>query len=117
MNDKAKRIIAIVLGVIPSLMLLMSAAMKFAQAEPVVTGLTKAGLGDKIMLIGVIELVSVALFLIPKTWKIGFLLVCGYLGGAMSIEIAGGQFPVAGVLLAVCWVSAYLRDRSMFVIG
>lgn len=117
MNDKTKRIIAIILGVVPSLMLLMSAAMKFAKAEPVVTGLTKAGLGDKILLIGVMELVSVALFLIPKTWKIGFLLVCGYLGGAMSIEIAGGQFPVAAVLLSVCWVSAYLRDCSMFVIG
>ncbi len=101
--------------VIPSLMLIMSGIMKLTGAEQVVTGLTKAGLGNLITLIGVIELVSVALFLYPKTYKIGFLLLCSYLGGAMCIELAGGQPPMAAVFIALIWISVFLREKSMLL--
>ncbi|MBL7909835.1 MAG: DoxX family protein [Bacteroidia bacterium] len=115
MTTKTKRIISIVLMIIPSLMLLMSSVMKLIGAEQIVTGLTKAGLGNFITLIGVIELLSVALFLYPKTYKIGFLLLCSYLGGAMCIEMAGGQPPMAAVFIAIIWISVFLRDKNMFL--
>lgn len=115
MSAKTKRIISIILMVIPSLMLIMSGIMKLTGAEQVVTGLTKAGLGNLITLIGVIELVSVALFLYPKTYKIGFLLLCSYLGGAMCIELAGGQPPMAAVFIALIWISVFLREKSMLL--
>src|ERR1700756_5737510 len=105
MSAKTTRIISIVLMIIPSLLILMSAVMKLTGAEQVVQGLTKAGLGSYIKLFGVIELLSLALFLFPKTYKIGFLLLCSYLGGAMSIELAGGQMPNAAVFLAIIWIS------------
>ncbi|MEO6304529.1 MAG: DoxX family protein, partial [Bacteroidia bacterium] len=73
-----------------------------------------AGLGKLITFIGVIELVSVALFLYPKTFKIGFLLLCGYLGGALCIELAAGQPPMAAIFLVLIWISVYLRDKNMF---
>lgn len=117
MTTKTKRIISIVLMIIPSLMLLMSSVMKLIGAEQVVTGLTKAGLGNFITLIGVIELLSVALFLYPKTYKIGFLLLCSYLGGAMCIELAGGQPPMAAVFIAIIWISVYLRDKNIFLVS
>lgn len=117
MTTKTKRIISIVLMIIPSLMLLMSSIMKLIGAEQVVTGLTKAGLGNFITLIGVIELLSVALFLYPKTYKIGFLLLCSYLGGAMCIEMAGGQPPMAAVFIAIIWISVFLRDKNMFLVS
>ncbi|MBL7919417.1 MAG: DoxX family protein [Bacteroidia bacterium] len=115
MSAKTKRIISIILMIIPSLMLIMSGIMKVTGAEQVVTGLTKAGLGNIITLIGVIELISVALFLYPKTYKIGFLLLCSYLGGAMCIELAGGQPPIAAVFIATIWMSVFLRDKNMFL--
>ena len=112
---KATRITSIVLKAIPSLMLLMSAVMKLAHAQAVVDGFSKSSLINFITLIGVIELVSVILFWIPKTEKIGFLLLCGYLGGAISIELASGQAPSAAIFLAVIWVSVYLKDKNMFL--
>lgn len=106
---------SIVLMVIPSLMIAMSGAMKLIGAEQIVTGLTKAGLGSYILFFGVIELVSLALFVYPKTYKIGFLLLTSYLGGALSIELAGGQPPMAAILLTLIWISAYLRDKNSFL--
>lgn len=115
MNSKTTRILAIILMILPSLMLTMSAVMKLIGAQQVVEGLTKAGLGNYIVLFGVIELVAVALFLIPKTTNIGFFLLCSYLGGAMSIELAGGQPPMAAVFIAIIWISVYLRNKAMFL--
>lgn len=114
MSNKTTRIISIVLMAIPSLMLTMSAVMKFIHAEQVVQGLTKGGLGNYITLFGVIELASVALFIYPKTHKVGFLLLCSYLGGAMSIELAGGQPPMAAIFLTLLWIGVYLKDKTVF---
>jgi hypothetical protein len=100
---------------LPSLMLIMSAVMKLTHAQQIVEGFSKSALINYIDLIGGIELLSVVLFWIPKTQKIGFLLLNGYLGGAMSIELAGGQFPNAAVFLAVLWIGVYLKDKVLFV--
>ncbi len=115
MSDKAKRITSISLMVLASLMLLFSATMKLAGADQIVSGLTAAGLGNYVILFGILELFSVVLFLIPATFKVGFLLVTSYLGGALSIELAAGQPPMAAVFLIVVWVSAYLRNKYLFV--
>ncbi|MDP2384896.1 MAG: DoxX family protein [Bacteroidota bacterium] len=115
MTTKTTRIISIVLMAIPSLMIAMSGAMKLVGAEQVVTGLTKAGLSSYITLFGIIELISLTLFIYPKTYKIGFLLLTAYLGGALSIELAGGQPPMAAILLTLIWVSVYLRDHNLFL--
>jgi len=101
--------------VLASLMLLFSAEMKLAGADQIVTGLTAAGLGNHVTLLGIVELVSVILFLFPSTFKVGFLLVTSYLGGALSIELAAGQPPAAIAFLIVVWVSAYLRNKYLFV--
>ncbi len=86
--------------VIPSLMIAMSGIMKLVGSEQVIEGLTKAGLGS---------------YIYPKTYKVGFLLLCSYLGGAMSIELAGGQLPMAGVFIAAIWTSVFLKNREMFL--
>jgi hypothetical protein len=115
MSEKTKRIISIVLMAVSSAMLVMSAVMKLTGSEKIVTGLTQAGLGNYVQLLGVTELLSVALFLIPKTFKVGFLLVTSYLGGALSIELAAGQPPMAAMFLTIVWVSAYLRNKYLFI--
>ena len=115
MSAKTTRIISIILMVLPSLMLIMSGVMKLIGAEQIVTGLTKAGLGSYITLLGIIELISVALFLYPKTYKIGFLLICCYLGGALSIELATAQPPSAAIFLTIVWIAVFLKDKLMFL--
>jgi Flp pilus assembly protein protease CpaA len=116
MSKKSKHIIAIVLMAIPSLMLVMSSVMKLTGAKQMVESLSKAGLGNyNLFLLGLTELLSVVLLWIPKTRNIGFFLVCSYLGGALSIELAFGRTPTAAILLAIIWISVFLRDRSMFL--
>ncbi len=113
--SKTTRILSIVLMVLPSLMLIMSAIMKLAHAPALVEGFNKSGLGNYLSFIGVIELLAVALFLYPKTRKLGFLLLCSYLGGAISIELASGQPPMAAIILSLIWVSVYLSNKPMFI--
>ncbi len=116
MSTKTTRIISIILMGLPALMLIMSAVMKLTGAEQVVNGLTKIGLGSYITLFGIIELISVALFLYPKTYKVGFLLICSYLGGALSIELATAQPPMAAFFLSIIWIAVFLKDKLMFLI-
>lgn len=115
MSTKTTRIISIILMVIPSLMIAMSAFMKLSGAEEVVEGLTAGGLGSYVTFFGILELISLALFIYPRTYKIGFLLLCSYLGGAMSIELANGQPPVAAIFLTIIWISVFLRNKLMFL--
>jgi hypothetical protein len=112
---KATKITAIILKALPSVMLVFSAAMKLTRAQAIVEGFSKSALINYLTLIGIIELVSVILFWIPKTTKLGFLLLCSYLGGAISIELAGGKFPGAAIFLALLWISVYLSKREMFL--
>lgn len=115
MTNKTTRIISIVLMAIPSLMLVMSGVMKLMAAPQIVEGLGKMGLGSYITIFGIIELIAVGLFIYPKTSRIGFLLICCYLGGALSIELAGGQKPTAAALLVLLWVSVFLTNKTMFL--
>jgi hypothetical protein len=113
---KAKKIISLVLMVLPALLMIFSAVLKFAAAPQMVEGLTKVGFLPNFPLpaLALLEIISVALFLFPKTWRIGFFLLCGYLGGAGAIEIVGHRPPTAFVLLTLIWIGVYLKDKSIF---
>src|ERR1700741_4757310 len=114
MTTKTSRVIRITLMSILSIMLGMSAFMKFAGGEQVVEGFKKIGLSNQIAFIGSLEIVSLVLFLIPRTNQIGFFLLLSYLGDASSIELAGGQPPMAFLFIAVLWITAYLKDARLF---
>jgi sorbitol-specific phosphotransferase system component IIC len=115
MSAKTTRLISIILLVISSLMLVMSGVMKLIGSQRIIDGLSKIGLGNYITVFGFIELIAVALLWIPKTRNIGFFLVCSYLGGALSIELATAQPPSAAIILAVFWIAAFLRDKPLFL--
>ena len=114
---KAKKIISLVLMLIPTLLMTFSAVLKFAAVPQVVEGLTKIGFLPyfPLPLLALIEVISVALLFIPKTWRIGFFLVCGYLGGAAVAEIVSQQPPGAFIFLTLIWIGAYLKDPTLFV--
>lgn len=117
MTTKTTRIISFVLLGLASAMVAMSGFMKVAGAQELVTKMTQAGFGPYIFLFGMIELVAVALLFIKKTYKVGFLLLCCYLGGALAVELGSAQFPTAALLLVLLWIGSYLRDKSHFSTG
>src|SRR6266540_837824 len=71
-----------IMSVLPALMLLMSAVMKFAKPRPVVEGFAHLGLPESLALgLGILELVGTIIYLIPRTSILGAILLTGYLGG------------------------------------
>lgn len=112
----AKKIVSLVLIGLVGLVLLASASAKFMAAEAVVQGLTAIGFLPAFPLwaLGLLELACVVALLVPKTWRIGFFLVNGYLGGAGAIEIAGHQPPIAFAILTLLWIGAFLREKELF---
>ena len=115
MSTKTKKILSIILLAVPSLMVLFSGAMKLSGSEQVVTGLSKIGYGSLVPVLGIAEFIFVALLWMPKTWKIGFLLLLSYLGGAAAIEVMGGKGAVALTFIALLWAGAYFKNSSMLV--
>ena len=114
MSIKTKKILSLIFMILPSLLLVFSGFGKLTGNEEVVTGLTKIGFGPYITLLGIAELVFVGLFLFPKTYKIGFYFILSYLGGAAAIEVSGGSFPIAFILIALAWIGVYFKDEQNF---
>jgi hypothetical protein len=115
MTSKTKNIVSVAVGAIPAAMVLMSAFMKLSQNPQMVDGLTKGGMGPYIAVLGITELISVILFFYPKTTKIGFYLLCSYLGGAMATELSHGMPPMSAVMIALFWVSMFIKDKTNFL--
>jgi hypothetical protein len=104
--------------VMPTFMLLMSAAMKLTRNPQMIEKLTGvfgypagAAIG-----IGLLELVSTILYAIPRTAVLGAILVTGYLGGAIATHVrvgdeAGAVVPFALAVLA--WGGLFLRDQRV----
>jgi hypothetical protein len=113
---KAKKIITIVVTVLASLMVVMSGIMKLARKEELVKALTEAGYANYISLLAAMELVFTALFIYPKTMKIGFVLLSCYFAGAIAVDLGQGKSILNPMMpMALVWIAAFLRDRSIFL--
>jgi uncharacterized membrane protein YphA (DoxX/SURF4 family) len=116
MKSKAQRTIAWILAGIAGLLILTSGIMKLTAAPVVVEGMTKLGVGPYIPLLGTMEIVFTVLFLIPKTTKIGFLLITCYFAGALATDLSHGNPIMTPILILVLvWVAAFLRKPEIFI--
>jgi hypothetical protein len=112
--SKVRSLSAWILTGLLSLLFIASAAAKLLEAGPAVEGFTKFGLGDYIVLIGVGELVSAFLFLIPLTNSLGLLLLSAYMGGAIVTHMQHGEsFVAQSAMLVLIWVAGYLRHPEV----
>ena len=111
MSEKTKNIIGWVLCGLVAAAMVLSGIMKLIQADQVVELF-----GSKALPIGIIEILCVVVFLIPKTNNLGFFLMASYLGGAIATEwVNFGQAPIPGVTLnTLLWIGMYLRKPSIF---
>ena len=91
------------------------AITKLAAAPALVELFTKIELLPYLPWLGVAELLFVALFLYNRSVNIGLLLLTGYFGGAMAVELSHGTVPFApGIILSGVWIAAYVRKASIF---
>ena len=108
-----------VVSAVPALFLLLDGVMKLAKPAPVVEGTIALGYPEGVIVgLGVVLLVSTALYLFPRTAVLGAILLTGYLGGAVASHVRVGSplfthllFPTyLGTLL---WLGLYLRDSRL----
>jgi hypothetical protein len=109
--NKALRITGIVITVVISLMFLMSAFFKFFPNEQALEQVKAMGIAvDTFKILGVIELVTIALLIYPRTGVLGSLLLMCYLGGVMATHLVVHQPLAIPILLEVLvWISAAIR--------
>lgn len=115
MNMKPMKILTIAITAIASLMLVLSGVMKLTKGQEIMDTLNKFGVGDHAILLGLMEIVFAALFIYPKTMKIGFILLSCYFAGALATELSHASPFNAALPLALIWIAAFLRDRSIFL--
>jgi hypothetical protein len=102
-----------IVSLAPVAMLLLSAGMKFSGSEQVIQGFKDLGWPDNLALtLGVVELASTILYLIPQTSVLGAILLTGYLGGAVATHarLEQSAFINPVVLGVLVWLGLYLRD-------
>ncbi|MCE9527733.1 MAG: DoxX family protein [Planctomycetales bacterium] len=104
-----------VVSVVPVLMLLMSAVMKFLKPPGMEEGLKHIGwTEDQMFMLGVIELVCTILYMVPQTSVLGAILLTGYLGGATATHVRVGDAWFATVIPGVLvWLGLFLRDARL----
>src|SRR5580704_14861224 len=99
--------------------MLFDAVIHLMKPAPVVEAFAKLGFPLRLAVpLGIIELVCILLYMVPRTSILGAILLTGYLGGAIAIQLPTGNslfgevlFPIyIGVIL---WGGIYLRDDRL----
>ena len=102
-----------VMSILPILLVLFGSVMKLMRTPAVVEGFVRAGLPEKLIIpVGIIELVCVIVYVIPRTAILGAILMTGLLGGATLTELRIGDptYPMPVFLGMLAWGGLYLRD-------
>ncbi len=109
--ERIQRIVGTGLSSLVAVILLGSAATKFAHVPAVVGQLATMGIaGKRLVLVAVLEAASALLFLIPATRSAGLLLASAFLGGAIATHLQHGESIVApSSVLALVWLGTGLR--------
>jgi hypothetical protein len=107
-----------IISALTVLFLLFDSIIKVLTLAPAVEATTPLGYAEsQVFGIGVIELASLVLYVIPQTSVLGAILLTGHLGGAIATHIRAGSdlfsvvFPIIiGLLL---WGGLFLRDNRL----
>ncbi len=104
-----------VLTTLGVLFLIFDAVIKLMQIQPVVDSFNQLGIPTGLApAIGALMLACLAVYLFPRTSLLGAVLLTGYLGGAIALQLRIGApafnlvFPL--IVAAFIWGGLYLRD-------
>ncbi|MFM9904503.1 MAG: DoxX family protein [Pyrinomonadaceae bacterium] len=101
-----------IVSILPVLLLLLSASMKFIRPPGFAEGLEHMGWReDQMFYLGIVEITCTLLYLIPRTAYLGAILLTAYMGGAVPTHVRIGDPYFVQVLVGVfVWLGLYLRD-------
>jgi hypothetical protein len=116
--------VGVALSAIAVLFLLFDSTGKLLKVAPVVAGSAELGYPESVIrTLGVILLLCVVTYLVPRFSILGAVLLTGYLGGAVATHVRVGSPLLTHVLFpiyvaAFVWLGLWLRDvrlRHLFV--
>jgi len=104
-----------IMSALPVLALLMSGVMKLLKPAAIVEGFEHLGYPESLALgLGIVELVSTVIYVIPRTAVLGAILLTGYLGGAIATHVRIGEQFIGPIVFGVLvWGGLYLRDARV----
>jgi hypothetical protein len=116
---KKSLVVGYVLTALVALFLTFDTTLKVLRLAPAVEGTAALGYpAGAVLWIGLIELVCLGLYLVPRTAVLGALLLTGYLGGAIASQLRVGNpllshtlFPIYVALLL--WGGLYLHETRL----
>lgn len=108
-----------IVGAVAVLFLLFDGIIHLMKPAPVVESFAQLGYPVKLAVgLGIVELLCLALYVIPRTAILGAVLLTGYLGGAIASHLRIGDplfshvlFPVYVAILI--WGGLFLRDERL----
>lgn len=110
-----------ILSILVVLFLLFDAGIKFTHSQMMLQAANLLQISMHIVpLIGVILLICTALYAIPQTAVLGAVLLTGYLGGAVMIQLRAGNpvfetiFPV--IFGVIVWAALLLRNPRLGIL-
>ena len=108
-----------ILTAVLSLLLLMDLSMKLFRVPEAVSGTVQLGYAESVLVpLGIIQLVALALYLIPRTAILGAIIWTGYLGGAVATHVRLDNPLFSHILSpvyvgAALWLALWLRDARV----
>ena len=100
---------------VPPLLIALSGVLKLSGNPKIVETMTALGVGRHVRLLGVMEVAFAALFVVPATMRLGFLLASCYFGGAIATELSHDALKASPFFpIVLLWIGAFVRDRSIF---
>ncbi|MFV0345038.1 MAG: hypothetical protein ACK5IQ_02135 [Bacteroidales bacterium] len=101
---------------LPSFVMVGFAVFKlFCTSSPIAIHTNDTWLDNMLIYIGVIELISVILYLFTPTLLIGFSLICAFLGAAIGIGlVTQNASSLPTILLLLFGLSLYWRAPQLF---
>lgn len=111
MSQKSIKITGWAMTIILGLVFTMSAFMKLTQNETALAQASSFGIeATTYQFIGIIEIISLILFIIPRTGILGTLLLIAYLGGAIVTHLQHQEpIAIAVIIQILLWITAFVR--------
>lgn len=119
MTNRWQRWVGRVMSALAVLFLMVDAAMKVLEVPVAVEGTTQLGYPASIILpLGILQVILLTIYVIPRTSMLGAVLWTGYLGGAIATHVRLGNplfthvlFPIYVAILL--WGGLWLRDNRL----
>jgi len=105
-----------VLSALPVALMVFSAVLKFLKPVSVMQSFAHFGYPEsEIFILGVLELLSCIVYVIPRTAVLGAILMTGYLGGATATNVRVGDpsYIMTVTLGILVWAGLFLRDARV----